>query len=257
MLGHLLASSSNSARVVLRQATSAGAAVVPYMVGTAFPGQPGRDYLMVATESVEAKGRIKAQWIADRLGGKGNVVVLAGTPGNPTSAAEAVGWKEVWAKYPDIKVLAGPVDTYWDIARSQAAMAGLLAKFPDIDAIYTDGAAEAIGTIRAYLAADRKIPIIATEDSNEGGCLWYDLKDKNPDFQYGTISGRSWLVRLALRKAVAAVQGKDEPEPSVIELPLFEDSANPAMQPQCDRNLPPDALLSSQLTKEQMADLFK
>ena len=100
----------------MRQATSAGAVVIPYMVGANFPGERGKDFEMVATESVEANGRVKAQWIADHLGGKGNVIVLGGTPGNPTSAAEAVGWKEVFAKYPDIQVLEGPVTTNWDPA---------------------------------------------------------------------------------------------------------------------------------------------
>jgi ribose transport system substrate-binding protein len=242
----------------MQKATEAGAAVVPYMVGTAFPGERGKDYLLVATESVEAKARTKAQWVADQLGGKGNVVVLGGTPGNPTSAAEATGWREVWAKYPDITVLEGPVDTNWDPAETQKVMAGLLAKYDDIDAVYSDYGLGAMGALRAYTAAGKPIPLWVTEDANDVACYWLANKDANPDFQLATMTSRNWLVRLALRKAVAAVQGIDNDEPTVVELSLAEDStsSDPALAPKCDPSLPPDAILSSSLPIEDLKALF-
>lgn len=242
----------------MEKATEAGAAVVPYMVGTAFPGERGKDYLLVATESVEAKARAKAEFVARALNGKGNIVVLGGTPGNPTSAAEATGWKEVWAKYPDLKVLEGPVDTNWDPAESQKVMAGLLAKYDQIDAVYSDYGLGAMGALRAYTAAGRKIPVWVTEDANEVACYWLDHKADNPNFQLGTIPSRMWIVRLALRKAVAAVQGIPNDEPSVVELSLAEDttSTDPKLQPRCDKDLPPDAILSSHLPPDQLKALF-
>jgi ribose transport system substrate-binding protein len=228
------------------------------MVGTAFPGEPGKDYLMVVTESVEAKARAKAQWVADQLKGKGNIVVLGGTPGNTTTAAEMTGWKEVWDKYPDIKVLEGPVDTNWDPAETQKVMAGLLAKYDEIDAVYSDYGLGAMGALRAYTAAGREIPLWVTEDANEVACYWYDHKDDNPDFQLATIPSRNWIVRLALRKAVAAVQGIDNDEPSIVELSLAEDSTSddPALAPKCDRSLPPDAILSAHLSMDELKALF-
>lgn len=243
----------------MRQATAAGAVVIPYMVGAHFPGQRGKDFEMVVTESVEANGRVKAQWIADHLKGKGNVIVLGGTPGNPTSAAEAVGWKEVFAKYPDIKVLEGPVTTNWDPAETQRVMSGLLAKYDKIDAIYSDYGLGSMGALRAFVAAGRKIPLWAAQDANELGCFWQEHKADNPDFQMGNVSGRNWIVRLALRKAVAAVEGIPNDEPSIIELPLVEDtfSADPKQQAACDKSLPPDALLSSGLTTDELKALFK
>lgn len=243
----------------MRQATSAGAVVIPYMVGANFPGERGKDFEMVATESVEANGRVKAQWIADHLGGKGNVIVLGGTPGNPTSAAEAVGWKEVFAKYPDIKVLEGPVTTNWDPAETQRVMSGLLAKYDKIDAVYSDYGLGSMGALRAFVAAGRQIPLWAAQDANELGCFWQEHKADNPNFQMGNVSGRNWIVRLALRKAVAAVEGIPNDEPSIIELPLVEDtfSKDAKLQPACDKGLPPDALLSSGLTTDELKALFK
>jgi ribose transport system substrate-binding protein len=243
----------------MREATKAGSIVIPYMVGAHFPGVRGQDYEMVVTESVEDNGRVKAAWIADHLKGKGNVIVLGGTPGNPTSAAEAVGWKEVFAKYPDIKVLEGPVTTNWDPAETQKVMAGLLAKYDKIDAVYSDYGLGSMGALRAFVAAGRPIPLWAAQDANQLGCFWRDNKAANPNFQMGNVSGRNWIVRLALRKGVAATEGVPNTEPSIIKLPLVEDSfsSDPKLVPACDPSLPPDALLSSGLTVAQLKDLFK
>ncbi|HEY5901090.1 MAG TPA: substrate-binding domain-containing protein, partial [Anaerolineales bacterium] len=49
--------------------------------------------------------KTSAQWLADKLGGKGNVVEIEGFPGHPANVARMEGVDEVFAKYPDIKVL--------------------------------------------------------------------------------------------------------------------------------------------------------
>lgn len=242
----------------MRQATSNGAVVIPYMVGAGFPGERGVDFEMVVTESVDDNGRVKAEWIAEHLGGEGNVIVLGGTPGNPTSDAEAVGWKEVFDTYPGITVLEGPVTTNWDPAETQKVMSGLLAKYDKIDAVYSDYGLGSMGALRAFVTAGRPIPLWAAQDANELGCFWQDNKDANPDFQMGNVSGRNWIIRLALRKAVAAVQGIPNTEPSIIQLPLAEDSfsTEAALIPACDTSLPPDALLSSGLSIDELKALL-
>jgi len=65
------------------------------------------------------------------------VIVFGGSPGNNFTNTLKAAWTEVWAKYPGIKVLEGPIDTNWDPAQYQQIMAGLLAKYPQIDAVYT------------------------------------------------------------------------------------------------------------------------
>jgi ribose transport system substrate-binding protein len=242
----------------MREATKAGIAVVPYDVGEHFPGVRGKDYLLVATESLEGKAATEAEWIAKNLDGKGNVIVLGGTPGNQTSIGEEVGWKKVYAKFPGIKVLEGPVDTNWDPAEAQRVMSSLIAKYPQIDAVYSDYGLGSMGALRAYVAANRPIPLWASEDANELGCFWQAHKDANPHFQLATVSGRTWMIRLALRKAVAAVEGVANTEPSIINLPLTEDSTSkdPALAVKCDHDLPPDAILSTQLDHKTLASLF-
>ena len=139
---------------VMRQALDAGIAVVPFTTGDAPFGEIGNDYLTRVTETQIGVGKMLAEWMVKTLDGKGNVIVHGGTPGNPMTASQAVGWQEVFAANPGITVLEGPVDTNWDPALAQKVTAAAIAKYRQIDGIM----AETTGPIRAFLAAGRPIP---------------------------------------------------------------------------------------------------
>jgi len=244
----------------MRQATKAGAAVVPFAVGRDFPGKRGEDYLTTVTDDPEDAGRVLAEWIVKQTGGKGNVLIYGGIPGNTLTIAQQKGFGPVFAKHPGLKVLEGPVDTNWDPAQYQKVTTALLAKFPQVDAIYADYGLGLMGAMRAFKAAGRPIPVIAAQDANELGCFWADNRDANPNFKLGTINfSGPWMTRWALRKGVAAVQGLNNLEPSILTQGLSEDSTSsaPAMMPKCDKSMPPDVLLSnSMLTRDELSKLF-
>jgi ribose transport system substrate-binding protein len=239
---------------VMRQALDAGIAVVPFSTGDAPFGEIGKDYLTRVTETQIGVGKTLAEWMVETLDGKGNVIVHGGTPGNPMTASQAVGWREVFAANPGITVLEGPVDTNWDPALAQKVTAAEIAKYPQIDGIL----AETTGPIRAFLAAGRPIPAWAGQDLNELSCLWQDNHEANPTFELATVSAHTWLVRLALRKGLAAVNGMDNTEPSLIDLPFSEDStsSDPALAVKCDKDLPPTAIPSSMVSGEKMKEIL-
>ena len=56
---------------------------------------------------------LSMQWLADQLGGKGNIVIVNGIAGSPGNEIRYTGVKSVLAKYPDIKVL-NVVNANWD-----------------------------------------------------------------------------------------------------------------------------------------------
>ncbi|AZC24283.1 MULTISPECIES: sugar ABC transporter substrate-binding protein [Pseudomonas] len=57
----------------------------------------------VASDDLEA-GRMQMQYLADKMGGKGSVVILLGDLANNSTANRTKGVKEVLAKYPGIRV---------------------------------------------------------------------------------------------------------------------------------------------------------
>jgi ribose transport system substrate-binding protein len=185
------------------------------------------------------------------------VVFLGGTPGNLQSQAELEGIKKVFADYPKIELLGGgPVDTNWDPAETQKVVSGLLTRYPEIDAIISDYGGGSVGGIRAFINAKRPLVPWAANDANEFACLWQENKGANPNYQMMTVSSRTWLVRVALRKAVAKAEGVDDPEPSIVNQPIVENSTDSTLPPKCDSSLPPDAIFSSQLPPDKLKAVF-
>jgi ribose transport system substrate-binding protein len=228
-----------------REATGAAVAVVPYSTGDNFPGVIDKDYVDRATESQAQVGAMAAEWLVKTLNGKGNIIMYGGTPGNPMTAAQTLGWRSVFAKNPGITVLEQePVPTNWDPAMAQQKTAALIAKYPQIDGIYS----ETTGPIRAFLAAGKPIPVYVGQSLMDLSCLAAD----HP-FKMASIDAHTWMVRLALRKAVAAAQGIDNTEPSLVSLKFTEDntSNDPQLAVKCDKSMPMDSIPSSMLSKQQ------
>ena len=69
----------------------------------------------VATNDQVAYGRLGAQWLADKLGGKGNVLYMRGIDGVPADSDRDEGFQEVIGKNPDFKVKE--VFTGWDFTK--------------------------------------------------------------------------------------------------------------------------------------------
>ena len=181
------------------------------------------------------------------LDGKGNVIVHGGTPGNPMTASQAVGWREVFAANPGHHGSRGAGRHELGSGAGAEGDGGGDRQVSDqIDGIL----AETTGPIRAFVAAGRPIPAWAGQDLNELSCLWQDHNADNPTFKLATVSAHTWLARLALRKGLAAVKGIDNTEPSLIDLPFSEDStsSDAALKVKCDKNLPPTAIPSSMVS---------
>jgi ribose transport system substrate-binding protein len=241
---------------VIKEATAQGVKVV-MNVGVV-GGVAGKDYVANVGEDVKAEGRTTGAWIAKALKGKGNIIMLGGTPGNSYSALVDAGVREVLKKYPGIKELEGPVPTNWDVGNTQKVVAGLLAKYPKIDGIVSDYGGGSVGGIRAFVAAKRPLVPWAANDDNQFSCTYKQYKKTNPNFQIATVSSRNWTSRLALRVGLAALNGVKDTEPQTVTLTLFEDSiAGGKLAPQCVPSLPPDAIISSHLTIGELKKLFK
>ncbi len=242
----------------MRKATEAGVTVIPWATGTSFGGTAGVDYYKLVTELPEYNGRVWAQWMVNALHEHGNILFLGGTAGNPTSQAEFQGAKDVIKKYHGMHwLIDSPVTTGWDPETEQQVMSGLLTKYHNINGIITDYGGSATGAINAFVQAGRKLVPMTANDYNQFSCDYDSLHKTNPDFQIGTVSSRTWIVRDALRQGVAAQEGTKDPEPNLLELPLIENSlVGGKLAPKCDKSLPPDAILSSELTSTQLAKLF-
>lgn len=241
----------------IKKATEAGVAVVPYIATPG--GEVGVDYVDNPSENVNTYGKLLADWTIEHMGGEGNLVMLGGIAGNSYSQAVYDGVTEAVKENPGVKLLNtdGPVATDWEPGKTQQVVAGLITKYDQIDGVVADYGGGSVGGIRAFLAADQPLPVWTANDSNEFACLWYEYAPDQPTFQIATESSRNWMVTVALHKGLAAYNGIENTEPSTYNLEIIEDSTDESLQPQCEEDLPPDAILSSGLSVDELVSLFE
>jgi ribose transport system substrate-binding protein len=232
----------------IRDAYHAGVVTVPYRV---FPGgKAGTDYNYYISTQFQQAGALWGKWLDTALHCKGNVINLGGPPANSQSLAEYQGLKQAIASCPGIHII-GQTPYYvtnWDPAQTQKVVTAVLAKYPKIDAITTDFGAALASAFSAFSQANRKIPAIATEDSNQLSCDQKKLK-----FPLFTVDSQNWMVRTAVDFAVAKATDGTVPSSTVVPQKAFEDSITGKPHPvECVPSLPADAILSTHLTHTQL-----
>ena len=247
----------------IRTATARGIAVVPWAADPG--GEAGTDYLAYVDSDHVQDGRNWAEWMVERLPEGGNVAFVGGPAGNQVSADELSGIVEVLADHPEITLVTGDdtwADGGWDPAKSQQAMAGLLSQYDQIDGVFGDEGIATTGIIKAFQSAGRPLVPMATLEANALACDFQELSATEPGFALATSSARNWTGRIAAQLAIAEAAGveiSDEerfsPEP-IVQLPLYEDSvAGGDLAPHCDPAEAPDALLSNNMTDDEVRAL--
>ena len=88
-----------------RITNAAVAAGIPLVYVNRRPDNPDlpQGVATVASDDLEA-GRMQMQYLAEKMGGKGNIVILLGDLANNSTTNRTKGVKEVLTKYPDIKI---------------------------------------------------------------------------------------------------------------------------------------------------------
>ena len=115
------------------------------------------------TSNNKQAGEIAGQYLADRLKGKGNVVIVNGPP--VSSIADRVaGFLEVMKKYPGIKILSQDQNGGGSRDGGLRVMTDLLTAFPKIDAVFSINDPQAVGCDLAAKQAGRKDFFIVSVD---------------------------------------------------------------------------------------------
>lgn len=102
----------------------------------------------------KAFGRKSAQYIVEKLGGKGNVVILSGIPCTVDSDRVNAAM-EVFKANPGIKVLAQQ-PAMWSRQKALEVTENMLTKFPKIDCVWASDDDMALGAMQAIKEAGRE-----------------------------------------------------------------------------------------------------
>jgi len=144
------------------------------------------NFVTFVTASDAMMGRLWAQWIVERLNGKGNVIILAGQAGSSPSENRIKSARQVFAQYPGIKIL-DTVYSDWSPVKGKQVMQAAISKYgKSIDAVWSAHGLQVSGSIEAFIEAgfkDGEIPMHTTADLN--GPMQLALKHNIPMLEIG------------------------------------------------------------------------
>ncbi|BBC36193.1 Ribose ABC transporter, permease [Streptomyces graminofaciens] len=158
---------------------------------------------LVASDNT-AGGRQAAEALAEKLGGKGRIVVLQGQAGTSASRERGAGFAEGLKAYPGIEVVAKqPAD--WDRTKGLDVMTNLLQANPDVDGVFAENDEMALGAIKALGSkAGKSVQVIGFDGTPDG------LKAVEAGTLYASVAQQpAELGRIAVRNALKAAEGKD------------------------------------------------
>jgi len=142
---------------VIHQATQRGVKVIVVDQLVTSP-----DAYQVENDQV-AYGRLGMEWLAKKLGGKGNVVLLQGIAGAGADTDRYTGIQQALAKYPGIKVVAKPY-TGWQFAPGATLMTNLLNSNQKIDGVWTSGIDYTV--VNAFTTAGKPyVPVVGADNN--------------------------------------------------------------------------------------------
>jgi ribose transport system substrate-binding protein len=203
------------------------------------------DVTSTVTRQYDLLGAAYAEWIAQQIGGEGQVAILSGLAGVPTAEYQKAAAEATFANYPDIEVVTTQY-TEWSPTVAKTVAQNLIASYPDLDAIWSDSGYGAVGVVQAYQEAGKAVPPITGDAVND-----FLLSTEGTDVKYALSTFPPEMSSTCLDTALALVQGEPVLNKVYIDSPSFtnEDGAQYA-RPDCDGGLlvpssaPEDLLVS-------------
>ncbi|GAA3838527.1 ABC transporter permease/substrate-binding protein [Streptomyces chiangmaiensis] len=157
---------------------------------------------LVASDNIEG-GKLAAQALAEKLGGKGKIIILQGQAGTSASRERGAGFAEGLKAYPGIQVLAKqPAD--FDRTKGLDVMSNLLQAHPDVQGVFAENDEMALGAIKALGSkAGTSVQVVGFDGEPDG------LNAVKAGTLYASVAQQpTQLGRIAVDNALRAAEGK-------------------------------------------------
>ena len=236
--------SETSTAGVIEKAKASGVKVV------IFGGLCGTDQYDAYVDRDHIKtGYAFADWVATKMGGKGNVIVIMGYPGSGYSNNVLKGVQEALANYPDINVLGTEYAMYTP-AEAKKIVESYFAKRVPVDGLIVDGGLMNFGALDAFIDAGRPLPPSSADD-------WYGFLKKTVAIGYTNYMVVNSGQELSLDTADVALKllngesvVKDDLRP-----PTIWEGTDLATK--IDTSLPDSYWLASQIPEDRISEFYK
>ena len=173
----------------------------------------GKVVAHIASDNV-AGGKMAAEYIIDKLEGKGKVVQLQRIPGASAARDRGKGFEEA-IKDSDIEIIASqPAD--FDRQKGMSVMENILQAQPEIDAVFCQNDEMALGAIQAIEAAEREGILVVGFDATDDA-----VKAVEEGKLGATVAQQPEVIgSLGVEYADKLLTGEDVPEYIPVDLKL-------------------------------------
>jgi len=199
LIAEHIAGSTNNA---LKKALEGGIPVVSFDRTITDPSIP----VSTITTDDREQGLMCGKYIAERLNGKGNLVIIQAPEGVAIGQVRRDGVHDAIDKYPEIKVITQQVGN-WQRSVALTVMENVLQGFKNIDAVYCDNDEMALGAIKAIKEAGRQKEIFVVGIDGEKSALEAIIAG-----DYAFTTKKTLEFPLALDIALKVVKGEKVPK---------------------------------------------
>jgi len=219
-------SSPTALNGVIKEATGRGITVVAVDQAVTEPSA------YVLSNDQVAYGKIGAEWLFKKLGGKGDVVEMRGADGAQADTDRHNGFQEALKGYPGIKVVKS-VFTNWSLAPAAKQIQDILNSGTKVDGVWTSGIDSTI--VDAFKTAKKPlVPIVGADNNKFVGQL-----ANEQGFEGAAVTNPPPVGGAGLALALKVVNG-DKSAPHLVKLtPEVWDQSQPDKLKAYDPKLDP------------------
>jgi ribose transport system substrate-binding protein len=189
-------SSANALNAVVAQAAARGVRVVSVDQRITAPQAYN------VTNDQVAYGRLGAEWLFKKLGGRGNVVEMRGIAGVPADTDRHTGFQQALKKYPNIKVVKQTF-TGWSFAPGGKQMLDILNSGVRVDGVWTSGIDYTV--VNAFKTAGKPYVPVVGADNN---AFLKQLMSLNPRFQGAAVTNPATIGGVGAAVAIKVLSGQ-------------------------------------------------
>ena len=174
------------------------------LVDTGMPASFTDYVTYIGTDNLAA-GKAGGKALAAVLKKGDKVILLDGSPGNPSMNDRIKGAEEVLKAAG--MVIAAKQPAYSDREKAYTVTQNVLQSQPDIKGVFAGNDEEALGALRALQQSGKNVPVIGVDANND------NLKSMLAGDLYGSVAqGNYDMGRLAIEKALEVLAGKTIPK---------------------------------------------
>lgn len=205
--------SPNDSNALAPIAATAKRAKVPLVIFDRKLNVQDADYAaFIGGDNVEM-GRVAARYIADKIGKKGVVIQIEGTPGASATTERKTGFEEVMKQYPDIKIYS--YVGHYRIHDAAAAMEDAAMAHPDVAAVFAHNDSMALGAGKILAERGKNGVTIVGMDGGLEACQGLKEGKMTASVHYPTMFPE------ALDLAMNVLLGKPVQKVNLVQTPML------------------------------------